>query len=248
MRKVLIIFILSVGTLFVGFAQTIKDTTIKAPVFTISYAGQAPMGDLSERFGINSNLGFSAGYKTASNWLFELQGSFLFSQNIKEDSLLAPLAGSDGFIVNSEGNHAFIELYQRGFTGSFDVGRIFPWFGPNLNSGMVFKAGIGFMQHKIRIQNENNLVPLLTGESIKFWDRYTLGVMTKQYIGYHHMANTNLANFTFGIELMQGFTRGMRDYQIDLEGPYRDNRFDMLFGIRFGWIVPVYRRAPNMSS
>jgi hypothetical protein len=47
---------------------------------------------------------------------------------------------------------------------------------------------------------------------------------------------------------MQGFTQGMRDYQIDLEGPYRDKRVDMLLGIRVGWVIPIYRRAPNVTG
>ena len=37
----------------------------------------------------------------------------------------------------------------------------------------------------------------------------------------------------------------MRDYQIDLMGPYKDKRLDIYIGIRAGWIFPVFRQTPD---
>ena len=48
-----------------------------------------------------------------------------------------------------------------------------------------------------------------------------------------------------GIEAIEGFNRGMRDYQIDLMGPYTENKFDVYLGIRAGWFFPVLRKNPN---
>ncbi|MFT5602245.1 MAG: hypothetical protein ACI9N1_002498 [Flavobacteriales bacterium] len=245
MKKLLFLLLL-VNTALWG--QTIKDTSIYAPVFSVSYAGQLPVGILAERFGINSNLGFSGGIKTASNWQYEFQGTFFFSKNIKNTLLLDPLATSSGTVINQNGEPARIEMYERGFTGTFNVGKVFPIIGPNPNSGIIAKFGVGLMRHKIRIDSESNAVPLLNDENAVYWDRLTLGIMTQQYIGYQHLGNSNLANFTFGLEFMQGFTQGMRDYQIDLEGPYRDKRIDMLLGVRIGWVIPIYRRAPNVTG
>ena len=59
------------------------------------------------------------------------------------------------------------------------------------------------------------------------------------------MSNNNLINFTIGIEIIEGFNRGMRDYQIDLMGPYIDNKFDVYLGLRAGWFFPVFRKDPN---
>lgn len=228
-----------------GIAQNIKDDTIMAPVFCVSYAGQLPLLDMSKSFGVNSSLGLTGGIKTANNWQFELDGTFMFSQNVKVSTILDPLLTSDRQIVNANGEPANVEVYERGFTGTFNVGKVFPFIGPNPNSGLITKLGVGFIRHKIRIDNQDNLVPALNKENLVYFDRLTLGVLVKEYIGYQHLGNTNLANFTFGIEFMQGFTRGMRDYQLDLEGPYKDNRLDFLFGIRVGWIIPVYRKAPS---
>ena len=101
------------------------------------------------------------------------------------------------------------------------------------------------MYHKIRIENQDNLIPQLSKEYLKYYDRLTVGVLLKQYIGYHHMSNNRLVNFTIGFECIEGFNKGMRDYQIDLMAPYKDNKLDIYVGIRTAWIFPVLRKDPK---
>ncbi|WP_258540752.1 hypothetical protein [Parvicella tangerina] len=225
-------------------AQNIRDTTILAPVISASYAVQLPLLDMAKTFGVNSNIGVNGGVKLANNWQIELEGTFLFSKNIKIGTLLDPIVTSDRQIIANDGGPANIEVYERGITGCVNLGRVFPVIGPNPNSGLIAKFGLGFIRHKIRIENQEYLVPQLDDENVIYFDRLTLGVMTKQYFGYQHLGNNNLTNFHVGIEFIQGFTKGMRDYQIDLEGPYNEHRLDFMIGLRVGWIFPVYRKAP----
>lgn len=242
--KVIIVFL----TIFIvgkANAQNIKDDTIFTPIVCVSYAAQIPMLDMAKSFGLNSSLGINGGVKTANNWQFELDGTFMFSKNVKVFTILDPLLTSNNQIININGEPTNIEVYERGFTGTFNVGKVFPVIGPNPNSGLIAKLGVGFIRHKIRIDNQDNLVPMLNEENLVYFDRLTWGFLVKQYIGYQHLGNSNLTNFTFGIEFMQGFTQGVRDYQLDLEGPYKDKRLDFLFGIRVGWVIPVYRKAPS---
>ena len=72
-----------------------------------------------------------------------------------------------------------------------------------------------------------------------------MGLLLTEFIGYQHMSNNRLTNFYIGIEASQGLTRGMRDYQIDLMAPLKEKRLDLLFGLRLGWIIPVFRQAPQ---
>ena len=164
---------------------------------------------------------------------------------MKFTEVIDHLLNSQGWIINQHGEQNLFVLYQRGGIVSTDIGKILPILGPNPNSGVHLKVGFGFMYHKIRIENEQNLIPQLQTEYLKYYDRFTLGGSVKEYVGYHHMSNNNLVNFSVGLECIQGFTRGMRDYQIDLMGPYHDQRIDIYIGLRAGWIFPVFRKAPD---
>lgn len=248
MKGILFVFILSTVC---SFGQNIRDTVISAPLFCASYAMQIPGADLSERFGINNNIGFSAGVKHHSNWQFEVEGTFFFSSNIKDTAMLTPLnarsteAKNEYLIIDQFGEYNPVLLFERGFTITANVGRVFPIFGPNPNSGLIAKMGIGTIWHKVRIENQGNEIPQLSKDKLPFYDRKTLGVAFKQYIGYQHLSNNRLANFSIGLEIYEGLTQGVRDYQIDYMGPYKDKRVDILYGLRLGWIVPVYRKAPS---
>ncbi len=243
MNKNLLAILLLLGCL-TSKAQNIRDTSILAPVISVSYAVQVPMLDMAKSFGINSNIGVNGGVKLSSNWQIDLEGTFFFSKNIKIGTLLDPIVTSDRQIIAQDGGPANIEVYERGITGCVNLGKVFPIIGPNPNSGLIAKFGLGFMRHKIRIENQEYQVPQLNDDNVIYYDRLTLGVMTKQYFGYQHLGNNNLTNFHVGLEFIQGFTRGMRDYQIDLEGPYNESRLDFMIGLRVGWIFPVYRKAP----
>ena len=56
------------------------------------------------------------------------------------------------------------------------------------------------------------------------------------------MSTNRLVNFNIGFELIEGFNRGMRDYQIDLMGPYKDQRLDIYFVIRTYWFNSSLRK------
>jgi len=225
--------------------QNIKDSSIYAPIFSLSYAIQSPEGDLKERFGVNNNLGFSAGIKLESNFTFNIEGDFIFGQNVKDTTIIDHLQNSQGWIINQHGEENRVLIHERGLTLSFQVGKIFNFIGPNPNSGLFIKSGIGIIRHKIKVENENNLVPQLNKDYLKYYDRLTLGVLFTEFIGYQHMSNNRLTNFYIGLEASQGLTRGMRDYQIDLMSDLKEKRIDLLFGLRFGWIIPVFRQAPQ---
>lgn len=242
-KKLIFIFSFSILTVVVG-AQNLKDTIISIPFINLSYSPQIPGADFGKRFGFTNSIGLSAGVKTAKNWTFELEGSFLFGKNIKEDSLLDFLQTDEGYIIDQYGDAVNVLLFQRGFTESFMVGKLFPVIGPNLNSGIVAKFGAGFMHHKIRIENQDDKVPALTKANLVYVDRLTMGLSLKQYIGYQYFSDRKLVNFNIGLEFTEGFTQGMRDYQFGY-GEYRENRTEFLMGIRAGWVFPIYRKTPE---
>jgi hypothetical protein len=210
----------------------------------VSYGAYLPGGNLVNRFGWNSALCIHTDVKFKSKILFGLGGKFLFGNKIKEN-VLSLLYTSDGQIIDQNGNYAIVLTQQRGFTVDAYAGYLLTKFGPNLNSGILFTAGAGFMQHKIRIEHKLNPIPALEGDYIKGYDRLTNGVMLHQFIGYQYLSNKRLVNFFVGIDLMQGFTMNRRSYNFDTMETDNTKRIDLLFGLRAGWILPLYARAPK---
>jgi len=226
-------------------AQNVRDSIIFTPIMKVNYAVQVPGGDLATRYGWNNSIGCAFGYKSVSNSTIELTANFIHGNQVKESQVINALQNQQGWIINQYGEESRILLYERGFNLGINVGKIIPLIGPNKNSGIHLKIGSGWLYHKIRIENENNLIPQLSKENLVYYDRMSMGGYISQYIGYQHMSNDHLVNFSFGFEFLQGFTKGMRDYQIDLMGPYKDNNIDFLSTIRIGWIFPIFRQSPN---
>lgn len=76
-------------------------------------------------------------------------------------------------------------------------------------------GGVGILQHKIRIEHQDNKIPQLEGDYLKGYDRLSNGLMVHQFVGYFHMSNNRLINFFVGAEAWQGFTKNRRDLNFD---------------------------------
>ncbi|NNC84324.1 MAG: hypothetical protein HKN79_12170, partial [Flavobacteriales bacterium] len=167
---------------------------------------QAPIGDMADRFGGSASMGAAYRYKTKSNWQFGVEGHFIFGNNVKEP-VAAGLLTSEGFVIDQLGGFTELLILERGMTLVGSVGKIVPAFGPNPNSGFVFRVGSGLLQHKIRLETRNNDVPQLEGEYLKGYDRLSNGLTLHQFIGYQFLSNKRLVNFSLGIEGYQAFTQ-----------------------------------------
>jgi hypothetical protein len=204
-----------------------------------------PGGDLVKRFGNNSNIGAGFILKTKRNFLFGINGSFLFGNKVKEDSLFKDILTEQGELIDKDGKYAEIRLYERGFTGYAEIGKLFPIFNSNPNSGIFFLAGVGALQHKIRIETPNNNAPQLSPEYRKGYDRFTSGLSVKGFLGYLHLSNNRRVNFFGGVEFAQAWTQNRRGYNFDTMQRDATKRLDNLFGIRIGWVLPLYKKVPD---
>lgn len=223
----------------------LRDTTIALTLVTASYSYQMPGGDLSERFGANSNIGLSALRKNKRNYLLGAEGGFLFGDKVREPGLLTNMITVQGQIVDQEGVMADVLLYQRGYTVMAVVGKIIPVAGPNPNSGMLLKLGGGYMRHKIRIQTQKNDVPQLEGEYLEGYDRLAAGPMMMLFVGYQNLSNNRRVNFQVGFEMNLAVTEPLRAINFDTQRADTGSRFDGLIGIRAGWCLPIYKRIDD---
>jgi hypothetical protein len=245
MKKIALLLFLAFVTCFGQQAtaqKSIKDSALFMPLISLSYAGQLAGGDLADRFGANSNIGFHVLFKTKSNWVFGAEGTFLFSKTVQDLTILDGLKTESGNIITTDGEYASINAFERGFTSSLNVGKIFPIFGPNPNSGLMVKAGVGMIQHKIKYEVDANNVPQLNGEYRKGYDRLTGGLLLSQFIGYQHLGNRRFINFFVGFEFHQGFTKSLRSWDFDLIAADQTDRLDLLYSFRVGWTTPIYTR------
>lgn len=232
---------------FPGMAEgqsRVRDSVIAVPVLSASVALQWPGNDLAKRFYMNANVGGSFFYKTKKNWLWGGGGSFLFRESVKEKDILKGISTVDGYIIGSDGTYAEVYLQERGFNIFLSAGKIFPWkkIAPNPNSGLIYQTGIGLLQHKIRIDNPGKTVPQISREYRKGYDRLSNGMSWTNFAGYYFMGNRRLINFYAGIEITAAITENRRSVNFDTRTHDNTRRMDTLYGIRFGWMIPFYRR------
>ena len=225
--------------------MSIKDSSISTPLVGFSYGYQIPSGDMAKRFGNNYSVQMNVDFKTKKYWMFGINGLYFFGKDIKEAGIFDSIISQDGYIIDQNGEFADVRLYERGFTVSVTAGRMFPFKKPNPNSGIEFNVGLGFIQHKIRIETIGNNVPQLSTAYKKGYDRLTNGLLLSENLGYLYLSNNRLLNFYFGFECLQGFTQSRRSYDYDLMKQDTKKRLDILYGGKISWILPLYKKAPQ---
>jgi hypothetical protein len=243
--RINIAIILSLLFSLTVFGQ-IKDTSINIWQCEINYSYQIPGGDMATRFGNNSSIGLGLTYKFSSNWTAGFEANYLFGGTIKDgSSILDALKTETGQIINEYGEYGTILLTERGFYSGIKLGRVFPIGGPNLNSGIVFNVGAGLLQHHIHIENKDNNTPPVLGDYKKGYDRLTNGLSLREFVGYQYLDNKNIFNYYVGVEFYQAWTQCRRDFNFDTMQTDDTPRNDYLFGVRAGWILPLYKKSPN---
>lgn len=225
--------------------NAVRDSSLFDPHVSISYAFHLPGGEMVDRFGNSSNIGIGFHIKSKTNWYYGIQATYQFGNRVIEPGLMSNLTIEGGYIMDIQGQLSKISIQQRGYMITLDGGRLFDVIGPNKNSGILAFGGVGFMQHKIRIEHQENEIPQLEGEYLKGYDRLSNGLALHQFVGYFHMSNNRLVNFYVGLEAWQGFTQGRRPIYFDTREPGNAKRFDALGGIRAGWTLHLYKRLSN---
>jgi hypothetical protein len=229
------------------FAQvSIRDSAIGTTLIYATYGYQFPGGDLAKQFGSNSSIGGGLLFKTKHNWIFGVEGNFMFGQSVKNsDSLLSGISTRDGFVIDANGYIADIVYYERGYNFFAKFGKVIPLLAPNPNCGFTLLAGVGYLQDKIRIHNPGNTAPQILGDYKKGYDRLNGGIAVTGSLGYMYLSNTRLLNFSLSFEFMQAWTNPYRD--CDFDTGIKDTRklSSQFYTAKVCWIIPLYRRAPK---
>jgi len=247
MFKRVLLFLLVSSIVVASNAQVnVKDSVVAAFVPFVSYSYQFSGGDISNRYGDNSTIGIGLKYKTSKNLIFSFDGNFIFGNDIKNaDSILWMVTTEDGFIIDGNGTYALYALYERGYNFNFSIGKIFPVLNPNQNSGLMVTAGFGYLLHRMKIDNQHRTAAQISDDYAKGYDMLTGGLSLNQFIGWYFMGNSRYTNFYGGFEFHQAFTHSLRDWDFSTMQKDNNSYFDYFIGIKVGWMLPIYKRAPN---
>lgn len=228
-----------------SFAQrNVKDSVISTPLIGIHYGGNWSAGDLAKRYGFANHLGISANYKTVKNWCFGFEGNFLFGDNLRLSGLFDHLMDASGNITDINGDIGRILVYERGFNLNVSVGKIFPVFSPNNNSGILISGGIGYGLHKMSIETSDQVIPQLELDYRKGYDRLASGINFHQFLGYSFLRNSGALNFYAGFYIQEALTKNQRNIFFDAptEVVSKKQMLDIQYGFRIGWYIPFYKR------
>jgi hypothetical protein len=170
----------------------------------------------------------------------------MFGENVKELDFLDQFKDENGGILANNGLYSEVYFVERGFTISGKFGKIFNLFAANPNSGIMVLGGVGFLQHRIKIEDKFQEVPLLSSDGyFQGYDRMTNGIMLTEFIGYRLLSDRRLINVFAGIEFTQGFTENRRSYNYDTGIKDDKNRLDTTWGFRIGFSLPLYKPTPK---
>jgi len=247
MKKTLLAAFVMAATAFSSFAQddlfgSDKMKPRKGFVLGVNGNFDIPGGDMADRFGLSYRIGGAVLYKTTSNWMFGPKVDFILGNKIEDDSLMANMLDNGYTLINQDGQRMKVQVYERGYLAGVQVGKIFNTSKRNSDIGILVMTGVGFIQHKINLYDKDKSIPQLRGDYRKGYDRLTNGMYVEQYVGYNFFDNGGALNFHIGLNIMAGFTQGRRDYQYDLMRADNASRVDLLFGIKGGWYIPIFKR------
>jgi hypothetical protein len=242
-----LIFIFLLGNFTVFAQRNVKDSVISTPLVAVQYGAMWPGGDLADRYGYMSHVGFSAGFKTKKNWYIGSDANFMFGNRIKMTGIFDHLVDSFGNITDVNGDTAIVLVFSRGVHANVAFGKVIPIWSPNKNSGILIHAGVGYLLHRLRIETQEQVVPQLELDYKKGYDRLTTGVNFHQFVGYSFMANGGFLNFYGGFYIQEGLTRNRRTIFFDQPDipVSTDLRLDLQYGLRIGWYIPFYKRLPK---
>lgn len=244
-RTILLISLLFTLSIYSSAQVSIADSVIKTTILSPSYSFLFPGGDLADRYYSNSGIGGTFMLKNTKNWVYGIEGTFLFKDSVKETNIFDSIITTSGYLIDGNGTLADVRLYERGFYLGSKFGKLFPVWSPNPNSGFLICGGLGLLQHKIRIENPGNVTPQIKDDYKKGYDRLCNGLAINESVGYLYMGNSRLVSFYAGLEFYQGWTKSRRSYDFDKMQKDETKRFDSMWGFKVSWIIPLYKTAPK---
>lgn len=245
MKNYFLIFSLSFCISLNFFGQRIFESQY----IDFHYNSNWTLGDLSKRYGYLNNIGAGMHFKSKNNFTIGFDASFIFGNNFKSefDSVFSHLTDSYGNITDINGDIARVLVYSRGLYSNFILGQLIPLNKNKPRDYLWVKIGIGYLQHRFRIETNSQVVPQIEQDYRKGYDRFTNGINFSQSVSYAFIPEERYYNFHVGFYIQEGLTYNRRTLNLDQpDVPVsKDLRMDIQIGLRAGWLIPFYKAQPK---
>lgn len=206
----------------------------------ISYGLDLPAGNMQKSYGYNFRFGLAPTFYFAnSNFSIGISADYIFGYKVKINPV-SNIQTYDGQILNSGPGISSFNMSERGLAAGAFVSKIFAFDPHNLRSGIRIDVGPYFFSHWVNFKDDLGTIPQLEGDYRKGYDRLTGGFALKEFIGYQHLSQDSKISFNAGFEFFQGFTKSLRIHNYSTASSDNDRKIDLLYGIKIGWILPVY--------
>lgn len=212
------------------------------------YNYSIPSQDLAKSYGNYSNIGFGGMFKTKKNWVVSGEINYIFSKNVKEYDLFNDMITSGGYLGTTGGSPGNYLVNLRGISGFVRAGRLFGLNKRNMNSGILIKGGIGYIQHHLNIFTHDGNIPQIDLDYVKGYDRYTSGFAINEFIGYSYQSPNRYINVYFGLDFMQARTFNRRQYNYDQMAYDLSPKKDFATSFRVGWMIPIYLNTREQNE
>lgn len=159
------------------------------------------MGGISEYYGNNSNVGANFNIKLANNFTFGLEGQFIFGSKYNDLTLMGNIVTSNGFIIGKDQSIEVPDVQGRGLNCFAEIGKIFPLNKKNINSGIHFKAGLGYMYYSAYVVADPTMITQMTSSYADGYNRLQSGLSFNTFFGYTLYSNDKLLNCSGGLQM-----------------------------------------------
>lgn len=241
LRKYSLLSLLIIALAINSNAQKNESKPESFPYIFATYSLQAPGGDMSERFGISSDIGGGAGYKTKTNWMLGAEATYIFGNTVNENTLIN-LMNSYDQITNMYGEISEINVRQSGMQIKGSIGKIIPVLKNNKNSGIYIRGSLGLLHHKIYIENLGNNTPQILDDYRKGYDRLSNGLSVSEFVGWQNFSDKGAYHFMVGFEFVQAWTENRRTWDYSSNQKLDNKRLDLLYTFKVSWFIPFRQK------
>ena len=201
-------------------------------------------GDMAGISNYNLVVGGGFGLKSKKNFLYDIDFSYSFSDEVKEPWKLIPnIVTKNGLILDNGGTNAAISYSLRSYSFMAKFGKILLPTKRNKDAGFFGMLGVGYLGSFYRIKEQKNAVPQIYKDYGKLYDKHRGGIALSQSIGFIHFGEQNLSNFIIQFEVKENFSKSLRDFDMILNEKDTKSYMDIYCGLKVSWMFPFKKKV-----